>query len=168
MSLISSGSSRAIRSVGRSRISSSDARSISLTSHAFASSSRERSRRASGPRMGVMRRRSVFAHRASVAALDDPTPARGVRRTEIERRAPGKIPAVAELISIDEARRRVLEAARPLAAEDVPLDEALNRVLAEDLTSAIAVPPFDGSAMDGYALASGPATELELVGESRA
>jgi molybdopterin molybdotransferase len=75
---------------------------------------------------------------------------------------------VAELISIDEARRRVLEAVRPLAGEEVALDAALGRVLAEDVTSAIPVPPFDSSAMDGYAVVAGPAAEVEVVGESRA
>jgi molybdopterin molybdotransferase len=75
---------------------------------------------------------------------------------------------VSELISIDEGRRRVLEAVRPLAAEDVPLTEALGRVLAEDLDSPIDVPPFDSSALDGFAVIAGPAAELEVVGESRA
>jgi molybdopterin molybdotransferase len=72
------------------------------------------------------------------------------------------------LISIEEGRRRVLEAVRPLAAERVALADARGRVLAEDVRSAIDVPPFDSSAMDGYALLAGPARELELAGESRA
>src|SRR5918992_1468192 len=63
---------------------------------------------------------------------------------------------------------RVLEAAWPLDVEHVTLDAALGRVLAEDVTSAIPVPPFDSSAMDGYAVAAGPGAELEVVGESRA
>jgi molybdopterin molybdotransferase len=75
---------------------------------------------------------------------------------------------VSELISIDEARARVLDAVRPLAAEDVPLAEALGRVLAEDVESPIDVPPFDSSAMDGYAVVAGPEAELEVVGECRA
>jgi molybdopterin molybdotransferase len=75
---------------------------------------------------------------------------------------------VSELISIDEARGRVLDAVRPLAAEDVPLGDALGRVLAEDVRSPIDVPPFDSSAMDGYAVVAGPEAELEVVGESRA
>jgi molybdopterin molybdotransferase len=75
---------------------------------------------------------------------------------------------VAELIPIAEARRRVLESIRPLDAEDVPLGEALGRVLAEDVTSEVAVPPFDGSAMDGFALPAGAEGRLEVVGESRA
>jgi molybdopterin molybdotransferase len=75
---------------------------------------------------------------------------------------------VSELISIDEARARVLDAVRPLAAEDVLLAEALGRVLAEDVESPIDVPPFDSSAMDGYAVVAGPEAEHEVVDESRA
>ena len=75
---------------------------------------------------------------------------------------------MAELISIDAARERVLAAVRPLASEDVPVSEALGRVLAEDVVSAISVPPFTSSAMDGYAVVAGPEAELELVGEARA
>ena len=75
---------------------------------------------------------------------------------------------MSELISIAAARGRVLAAVRPLDAEDVALDAALGRVLAEEMTSAIQVPPFDSSAMDGYAVAAGPAAELEVVDESRA
>jgi molybdopterin molybdotransferase len=75
---------------------------------------------------------------------------------------------VSELISIDEAQGRVLDAVRPLATENVPLAEALGRVLAEDLESPIDVPPFDSSAMDGYAVVAGPGAELEVAGESRA
>ncbi|NJE03013.1 gephyrin-like molybdotransferase Glp [Thermococcus sp. MV11] len=36
--------------------------------------------------------------------------------------------------------------------EEVPLDEALGRILAEDVVSPIDSPPFDRSAVDGYAL----------------
>jgi molybdopterin molybdotransferase len=75
---------------------------------------------------------------------------------------------VGELISIDEARRRVLAAVRPLGDEEVPLGEAHGRVLAEDVESPVDVPPFDGSAMDGYAVIAGPEAELDVIGESRA
>jgi molybdopterin molybdotransferase len=78
---------------------------------------------------------------------------------------------VAELISIDKARARVLEAARalpPLEAEEVALDRCLGRVLADDAVSGLAVPPFDASAMDGYALVAGSAGELDVTGEARA
>jgi molybdopterin molybdotransferase len=86
-----------------------------------------------------------------------------------EERAPlGRFRAVDELISIDEARRRVVEAVRRLEDEDVPLGDSHGRVLAEDVESAVDVPPFDGSAMDGYAVIAGPEAELAVVGESRA
>jgi molybdopterin molybdotransferase len=75
---------------------------------------------------------------------------------------------VRDLISIDEARRRVLDAVTRLGDEDVPLDLALGRVLAEDVTSGIDVPPFDSSGMDGYAVIAGPETELDVIGEARA
>jgi molybdopterin molybdotransferase len=72
------------------------------------------------------------------------------------------------LISIEEARRLVLETVRMLGSERVALADAHGRVLAEDLTSAVDVPPFDSSAMDGFALVAGPARELDVEGESRA
>src|SRR4051812_4626463 len=72
------------------------------------------------------------------------------------------------LIDIEEARRRVLEAVRPVPAEAVPLGSALGRVLAEEVQSGVDVPPFDNSAMDGYAVVAGPAAELRVVDESRA
>jgi molybdopterin molybdotransferase len=75
---------------------------------------------------------------------------------------------VAELISIAEGRRRVLAAVRPLAAEGVPVAAALGRVLAEEVVSPIDVPPFDNSAMDGYAVIAGAGGVVELLGESRA
>jgi molybdopterin molybdotransferase len=73
-----------------------------------------------------------------------------------------------DLISVDEARARVLAAVRPVAAEPVRAAEALGRVLAEDVVSEFVIPPFDSSAMDGFALIAGPAAELPVVGESRA
>ncbi|HEX8744944.1 MAG TPA: gephyrin-like molybdotransferase Glp [Thermoleophilaceae bacterium] len=73
-----------------------------------------------------------------------------------------------ELISVGEARRRVLAAVRPLPPEPVALADALGRVLAEDVESAEDLPPFDSSAMDGYAVAAAEAGELAIVDESRA
>jgi molybdopterin molybdotransferase len=78
-------------------------------------------------------------------------------------------PRVAPLLSIEAARAAVLEAVPPLPSEPVAIDDALGRVLAEDVVAANDVPPFDNSAMDGFALAAGPAgRELTIVGESRA
>jgi molybdopterin molybdotransferase len=80
----------------------------------------------------------------------------------------GKIRSVANLISIEEARERVLEAVARLPAEPVPLSGALGRVLAEEVVAGLDVPPFRNSAMDGYAVVAGTAAELPVVGESRA
>jgi molybdopterin molybdotransferase len=76
---------------------------------------------------------------------------------------------MADLITIAEARRRVLAAVEPLAPEKIPVADALGRVLADPVTAAGDVPPFSASAMDGYAVQAGPAgRRLEVVGESRA
>jgi molybdopterin molybdotransferase len=73
------------------------------------------------------------------------------------------------LISITEARQRVLDATAPLGTETVALDDALGRVLAQDVVAAGDVPPFPCSAMDGYAVIAGDAARtLRIVGESRA
>ncbi|MGN6255163.1 MAG: molybdopterin molybdotransferase MoeA [Solirubrobacterales bacterium] len=70
------------------------------------------------------------------------------------------------------AREIVLAKVVPLAGEPVALEECLGRVTAAEVRSAIAIQPFDNSAMDGYALrsadAAGPGARLRLVAESRA
>lgn len=48
-----------------------------------------------------------------------------------------------------------LAAARPADVESVPLPQALGRVLASAITATVDVPPYDNSAMDGYALRAG-------------
>jgi molybdopterin molybdotransferase len=79
------------------------------------------------------------------------------------------IPGMAPLLTIDEARAKVLGALSPLGAEDVAVGEALGRVLAEDVTAAHDIPSFPNSAMDGFALRAGPPGRvLRIVGESRA
>jgi molybdopterin molybdotransferase len=75
---------------------------------------------------------------------------------------------MADLIPVAEARSRVLRAVSRLAPEPVPVADALGRVLAEDVESPISVPPFDSSAMDGYAVTAGAAAERELIDEARA
>jgi molybdopterin molybdotransferase len=81
-----------------------------------------------------------------------------------------------ELIGLEQARRTVMENCLPLPTESVALDRSLGRVLAEDIDSEAAIPPFDNSAMDGFAVRAedteraGPASpaRLTVVGESRA
>ena len=56
--------------------------------------------------------------------------------------------------------------AHPMEVERKPLSRALGRVLAEDVVAAIALPGFDNSAMDGFALRSADGdTPRRLVGE---
>ncbi len=50
--------------------------------------------------------------------------------------------------------RTVLERVPRLASEEVPLDRARGRILATEIVSARALPGFDNSAMDGYAVRS--------------
>ncbi len=56
------------------------------------------------------------------------------------------------LMALDDALAALLAQATPLAPEDVSTFDADGRVLAQDLVSALQVPAFDNSAMDGYAL----------------
>ena len=71
------------------------------------------------------------------------------------------------MISIDEALELVLDGLAPLGAERVPLATAAGRVVAEPAASAVDLPPFDRSAMDGYAVRAAdtsPGVPLRLVG----
>ena len=56
------------------------------------------------------------------------------------------------LLAVNEALALVLKDARSMPAERVPLVHAIGRVTAEPLTAMRTQPPFDASAMDGYAL----------------
>jgi molybdopterin molybdotransferase len=53
---------------------------------------------------------------------------------------------------VDEALAILAQRISPLPSEVIPLDEGLDRVLAEDIVAALDVPPFDRSAVDGYAV----------------
>jgi molybdenum cofactor synthesis domain-containing protein len=61
------------------------------------------------------------------------------------------------LIEYPEAVRLVLENTRRLTAENVPLLEARGLALAEDVRARFDSPPFDNSAVDGYAVRSADA-----------
>jgi molybdopterin molybdotransferase len=76
------------------------------------------------------------------------------------------------VIPVERALQIVLERTPPLPSELVPMESALGAVLAEDVAADVDLPPFDRSAMDGYALRAedvqrAPA-ELEVVGQVRA
>ena len=80
------------------------------------------------------------------------------------------------LISLDDARALMLEGVEPLPVEDVALDDALGRVLAGSISSRLTLPPWDNSAMDGFAVlaadvagaTSATPTVLAVVGEAAA
>ena len=75
------------------------------------------------------------------------------------------------MLSVEEARSRVLSAMRPVGAETVALSLGWNRVLAAPVVARLTQPPADVSAMDGYALraADAPAgARLRVVGAAPA
>ena len=56
------------------------------------------------------------------------------------------------MISVEEARSRILDLIPLLPEESKPLGEAQGQVLAEDVVSPLTIPPLDNTAMDGYAV----------------
>ena len=73
--------------------------------------------------------------------------------------------------SVDEAIAIILDGARSLGAEQVVIDDAIDRVLANDVTARLTQPPFDASAMDGYAVLERDAfagARLSVIGEAPA
>jgi molybdopterin molybdotransferase len=73
------------------------------------------------------------------------------------------------LMPVDDARARILANVKPLPPENVPLAQALGRVLAKPLSAERDQPPFNSSAMDGYAVRSEDnAPELTVIGTSAA
>lgn len=59
---------------------------------------------------------------------------------------------MSEYLSVETALAHILERMELLAAERVALEQVLGRVLAEDIFSAVDLPPFANSSMDGYAV----------------
>lgn len=55
-------------------------------------------------------------------------------------------------ISFEEARNTILENVAPLDSEQAGLFDSLGRVTAENITAPLALPTFDNSAMDGFAV----------------
>ena len=80
----------------------------------------------------------------------------------------------AKLLSYEEALRLVLENTVPLGSEEVALGELLGRVLAMPIAARTDLPPFDNSAVDGFAFHVTDVQEglrwrqFRVVGESKA
>jgi molybdopterin molybdotransferase len=85
---------------------------------------------------------------------------------------PARMGEAAKRISIEAARRLVLEHVATLEGEQVALADALGRVLAEDAVAPTDLPPFDSSGMDGFAVIATDTNDapvaLKIVGEARA
>ncbi|MGC1588070.1 MAG: molybdopterin molybdotransferase MoeA [Rhodomicrobium sp.] len=76
------------------------------------------------------------------------------------------------LMTVAGVKARILNGVEALGGETVSLYEAGNRVLAEDLKARLTQPPFDASAMDGYAVRTGDVASvpvsLKVIGSSAA
>jgi len=76
------------------------------------------------------------------------------------------------VISVAEARRKVLQPLKPTGVETVSVSDALGRVLASDLNARVTQPPVAVSAMDGYAVRAKDVAEtpaiLEQIGTAPA
>jgi molybdopterin molybdotransferase len=75
-------------------------------------------------------------------------------------------------LTVSEALRRILEDVGPTEPENVAIEAAAGRTLAAPLSARLTQPPFDASAMDGYAVRAAdtqilPAT-LTVIGEAAA
>lgn len=77
------------------------------------------------------------------------------------------------LTPLPDVQDHVVGRMAPLGEESLPLERALGLALARDVTAAEPVPPFDNSAMDGYAVRAGDCeaagadapVRLKVVGE---
>lgn len=72
------------------------------------------------------------------------------------------------LIPIEEALKRVDQHTVPGEIISIPVDEAMGFTLVNDITSPINMPPFQQSAMDGYAICFHGSTEFIITGEIKA
>jgi molybdopterin molybdotransferase len=78
------------------------------------------------------------------------------------------------LMSVEEAREKVLSQVKPLAPLELPLTDAFGCVVATDIVAAVDLPAFASSAMDGFAVRAsdvadaspGAPSELKIVGRS--
>ncbi|MEM7427793.1 MAG: gephyrin-like molybdotransferase Glp [Pseudomonadota bacterium] len=76
------------------------------------------------------------------------------------------------LTPVKQAKDEILHGVKPTPVEKVPLAKAAGRILARDLKAGRDQPPFDSSAMDGYAVVGRDVmrtpAELQVIGEAPA
>ena len=75
-------------------------------------------------------------------------------------------------LSVEEALQRIIADVTPTPVELVPIAQAAGRILSEPLTARLTQPPFDASAMDGYAVRSADVEKLpvrlKVIGQAAA
>src|ERR1041384_7680499 len=67
------------------------------------------------------------------------------------------------MLELEQAQQHVLSLVQPLASEDIPLPSAFGRILAENIVASQDLPPFDNSAMDGYAVHAEELTQASIA-----
>jgi len=75
------------------------------------------------------------------------------------------------VISEEEARKKILETVRPLPARKLSISKSLGCFAAEDHFARLPLPPFNNSAMDGYAVVASSCKKgqrLRVIGEQPA
>jgi molybdopterin molybdotransferase len=71
------------------------------------------------------------------------------------------------MLQYEDALARILAVIPAPASERIPAGEAVGRILAEEITSQIDLPPFDNSAMDGYAVRAQDVASARLDSPAR-
>ncbi len=107
--------------------------------------------------------------------MNVPCSSRGIAGESAEGRARSGVVDSRALRTPDEAMAEILRRIEPPAeVREVPLEQAAGRVLARDVVSDVDMPPFEKSAMDGFAVRSADflgrtgAVRLRRAGEARA
>ncbi len=68
------------------------------------------------------------------------------------------------LIPVEEARARILSFVNPLPSEEVQIEDAIGRSVVAPISARRTLPPWDNSAMDGYAVIAGDAASpLKII-----
>ena len=74
----------------------------------------------------------------------------------------------ADWLTLKQAQEVILSSVQPLLSEELPVQACLGRALSQDLVARATLPPWDNSAMDGYAVRgeeishAGPSTPVGL------
>jgi molybdopterin molybdotransferase len=71
------------------------------------------------------------------------------------------------LLSVDQARERILSHFQPVTTETLPLTACSQRVLAQEILASSDLPPFDNSSMDGFAVRAADVAEATSASPRR-